>query len=75
MFASRFKTYWMSFLSNRATEALNTLDLQIDGRSIESKDISSIIKSRPHPNDLLHKYVRRLYLKKICIRSNSIEKT
>lgn len=49
----------------RTAEILNTLGLQIDGRSIESKDISAIIKSRPNPNDLLHKEVRRLYLKKI----------
>ena len=49
----------------RTAENLNQLGLQIDGRSIESKDISAIIKSLPDPNDLLHKEVRRLYLKKV----------
>ena len=52
----------------RTAEVLNNLGLQIDGRSIESKDISAIIKSRPDPNDLLHKEVRRLFLKKLLIR-------
>ena len=54
----------------RTAEVLNTLGLQIDGRSIESKDISAIIKSRPDPNDLLHKEVRRLFSRKTLIRKS-----
>ena len=49
----------------RTAENLNQFGHQIDGRKIEKQDISAIIQSRPDPNDLLHKEVRRLYLKKI----------
>ena len=49
----------------RTAENLNQLGHQIDGRKIEKQDISTIIQSRPDPDDLLHKEVRRLYLKKI----------
>ncbi len=49
----------------RTAENLNRLGITIDGRSIGQKDVSSIIQSLPHPHDLLHKEVRRLFLKKI----------
>ena len=49
----------------RTAENLNRLGFTIDGRPIEKNDISSTIQSRPAPGDLLHKEVRRLYLKKI----------
>ena len=53
----------------RTEENLNQLGHKIDGRNIEKQDISAIIQSRPNPDDLLHKEVRRLYLKKIRSRS------
>lgn len=49
----------------RTAENLNQLGLTLDGRSIESQDISSTLQSLPDPDDLLHKEVRRLYMKKI----------
>lgn len=52
----------------RTAEALNRLGLSLDGDKIEPQDVSSIIHSLPDPDDLLHKEVRRLYMKKI--RSN-----
>lgn len=44
----------------RTAEKLNQL-----GHKIKSQDISVIIQSQPDPHDLLHKEMRRLYLKKI----------
>lgn len=52
----------------RTAENLNRLGLTLGGRKIEPQDISSIIHSLPDPDDLLHKEVRRLYMRKI--RSN-----
>lgn len=52
----------------RTAENLNRRGYDMDGRLIEPEDISSIIKSKPDSNDLLHQEIRRLYLKKI--RSN-----
>lgn len=49
----------------RTAETLNSHGYDIYGRIIESKDITSIIKSAPAANDLLHKEIRRLYLKKV----------
>ena len=53
----------------RTAENLNQLGHRIDGRKIEKQDISAIIQSWPDPDDLLHKEVRRLYLKKTRNRS------
>jgi len=53
----------------RTAENLNQLGHRIDGRKIEKQNISAIIQSRPNPYDLLHKEVRRLYLKKIHSRT------
>lgn len=53
----------------RTAEVLNSLGHQIDGRSIESRDVSAIIRSCPDPNDLLHKEVRKLFLKKLLVRT------
>ena len=55
----------------RTAENLNRLGITIDGRSIKQKDVASTIQSRPAPDDLLHKEVRRLYLKKI--RTNRLK--
>ena len=52
----------------RTAENLNKLGHTIDGRTIESQDISTIIQSKPDHDDFLHKEVRRLYLKKIRSR-------
>ena len=49
----------------RTAENLNRLGHRIDGRRIESQDISAIIQSQPDPDDILHKHIRRLYLRKI----------
>ena len=53
----------------RTAENLNSLGHRIDGRIIESQDISTVIQSKPVHDDFLHKEVRRLYLKKIRNRT------
>lgn len=53
---------------NRTAEILNRRGYEIDNRCIEPQDISTIIKSKPASEDLLHKEIRRLYLRKT--RSN-----
>lgn len=48
----------------RTAELLHAKGLRLDGNSISPRDISNIITSKPNTNDLLHKQVRTLYLKK-----------
>ena len=48
----------------RTAEILNRRGYDIEGQVIEAVDISTVIKSKPAANDLLHKEVRRLYRKK-----------
>ena len=53
----------------RTTENLNRLGHRINGSRIESQDISAITQSQPDPDDILHKHIRRLYLRKIRSRT------
>ncbi|WP_285398449.1 hypothetical protein [Lysinibacillus sp. fls2-241-R2A-57] len=59
---------------NRTAETLNRRGYKIDDRSIEPQDISTIIKSKPAPEDLLHKEIRKLYLKKTKSNQGSFSK-
>ncbi|RUL46535.1 hypothetical protein [Lysinibacillus antri] len=43
---------------------LNNQNYSIDGRPFEANDISDLITSPPAKNDLLHKKIKSLYLKK-----------
>ena len=49
---------------NRTAEILNRRGYKIDNRYIDPQDISTIIKSKPASEDLLHKEIRRLYIRK-----------
>ncbi|MGE7673477.1 hypothetical protein ACQKMV_07845 [Lysinibacillus sp. NPDC094403] len=59
---------------NRTAEILNRRGYKTDDRCIEPQDISTIIKSKPAPEDLLHKEIRRLYLKKTKSNQGSFSK-
>jgi len=59
---------------NRTAETLNRRGYKIDDRRIEPQDISTIIKSKSAPEDLLHKEIRRLYLKKTKSNQGSFSK-
>lgn len=48
----------------KTAEALNNIGYSIDDFSIESEDITRIITSKPPKDDLLHKQIKNLYLKK-----------
>lgn len=43
---------------------LNNQGYSLDGRELEPNDISKIITSKPQKDDLLHKRIRTLYMKK-----------
>lgn len=49
----------------RTASYLNEQGFRIDGRLIEPADVSEMIRSKPAKDDLLHKKVRELYLKRI----------
>ncbi len=56
---------------NRTAEILNRRGYKKDNRRIEPQDISTIIKSNPASEDLLHKEIRRLYLRKTRVNRRS----
>lgn len=58
--------YIYSLVGNviKTAELLNHNGFRIDGRLIEPNEISELITSRPAKDDLLHKKIKSLYLKK-----------
>ena len=48
----------------RTAKVLNDKGFEIEGRPLEGKDISNIITSNPPKEDLLHRRIKSLYLKK-----------
>lgn len=48
----------------KTAETLNTQGYLVNNRAIEPQDITDIITSSPAKNDLLHKQIKQLYLKK-----------
>lgn len=48
----------------KTAEILNSNGFRIDDRLIEGKEVSKLITSKPEKDDLLHKKIKSLYLKK-----------
>lgn len=57
-------TYALLGNIEKTADLLNNQNYSFDDRTIEPKDISHIITSSPTKDDLLHKQIRTLYLKK-----------
>lgn len=57
-------TYCLYGNVNKTAETITNKGYLIDARIIEPADISNIIKGKSHNDDLLHKKVKSLYLKK-----------
>lgn len=50
----------------RTAEKLNQMKLHNDKQPLEGKDIKAMLLSKPVPDDLLHKEIRRLYKRKVA---------
>ena len=54
----------------KTAETLNSQGYLVNKRTIEPQNITNIITSSPAKNDLLHKQIKQLYLKKTLPRRN-----
>lgn len=57
-------TYALIGNITKAAQSLNNQGYSLNGHVIEPNDIARIITSQPLKNDLLHKQIKQLYLKK-----------
>lgn len=59
----------------KTAEILNNKGYSFNGQLIEPQDITAIITSKPSKNDLLHKQIKSLYMKKTRPSRSSGRKT